>query len=81
MRVAPQRGDDSPRPEALLALQRAVRTLRAIRERYEVGRNVDGRYVRAYSVQVALGHADMLWVSAAIVALERGLGAGGNGAG
>lgn len=52
-------------------LEQAVRTLRAIRERYEMGRNVDSAYVPAYSVQVALGYADMFWITAAIEALEK----------
>lgn len=52
-------------------LQQAVRTLRAIRQRYETGCNAGSDYVRSYSVQVALGHADMFWISAAIDALEK----------
>ena len=51
-------------------LQQAVRTLRAIRQRYEAGSNAGSGYVRSYSVQVALGYADMLWITAAIEALE-----------
>jgi hypothetical protein len=47
-----------------------MRTLRAIRESYETGRYVDPAYVRAYSVQVTLGYADMFWITAAIEALE-----------
>jgi hypothetical protein len=52
-------------------LQQAIRTLRALRQRYEVERNVGSDYVRAYSVQVALGYSDMHWISAAIEALEK----------
>ena len=52
-------------------LQQALRTLRAIRQRYEIGRSASSDYVRSYSVQVALGYADMLWVTAAIEALEK----------
>lgn len=55
------------------SLKRAVRTLRAIRERYETGRNRDSTYARAYSVQVAVGHADMLWITAAIEAMEKAI--------
>ncbi len=51
-------------------LEQALRTLRAIRQRYEAGRNVGSGYVRSYTVQVALGYADMLWITAAIDALE-----------
>lgn len=52
-------------------LQQAVRTLRAIRQRYEAGRNADFGFVRTYSVQVALGYADMRWITAAIEVLEK----------
>jgi hypothetical protein len=61
-------------PENQVRLQQAVRTLRAIRQRYEMGRNVDSDYVRAYSLQVALGYADMFWITAAIEALEKAIG-------
>ncbi len=54
-----------------MSLQQAVRTLRAIRQRYEIGRTVDSDYVRAYRVWVALGYADMFWITAAIEALEK----------
>lgn len=63
-------------PDSQVSLQQAVRTLRAIQESYEMGRNVDSDYVRAYSLQVALGYADMLWITAAIEALERVIAAG-----
>jgi hypothetical protein len=39
-----------------------------------MGRNVDSDYVRAYSLQVALGYADMFWITAAIEALEKAIG-------
>jgi hypothetical protein len=54
-------------------LQQAVRTLRAIRQRYEAGRNADFGFVRSYSVQVALGYADMRWITAAIEVLEKAI--------
>jgi hypothetical protein len=60
-------------PASQVSLQRAVRILRAVRERYETGCDVHSAYVRAYSVQVALGCADMLWITAAIEALEKQL--------
>ncbi len=60
-------------PESQVSLQRAVRTLRAIRERYESGHKVGSGYVRAYSVQVAFGYADMLWITAVIKALEKAI--------
>jgi hypothetical protein len=52
-------------------LQHALRTLRGIRQRYESRRDVGSGYARSYSMQVALGHADMLWITAAIEALEK----------
>jgi hypothetical protein len=67
---------DSSTGAALIAgrLQQAVRTLRGIRHRYETGRDVGSGYVRPYSMQIALGHADMLWITAAIEALEKAVG-------
>jgi len=50
-------------------LQKAVRTLRAIRQRYETGRNARPD-ARCYSVQMAVGFGDMAWIAAAIEALE-----------
>jgi hypothetical protein len=52
-------------------LNQALRTLRAIQQRYETGRKVDSGYIRSYTVQMALGYADMLWIAAAIEALEK----------
>ena len=49
--------------------EQALRTLRAIRQRYAAGRNLG--YGRSYTVQVALGYGDMLWITAAIEALEK----------
>ena len=57
-------------------LQQAVRTLRGIRQRYEAGRNAGSDYVRAYTLQVALGYADMIWLTAAIEALEKAIDGG-----
>ena len=56
-------------------LQQALRTLRAIRQRYETGRNAGSGYVRCDSVQVAWGYADMPWIIAAIEALEKAVAA------
>ena len=50
-------------------LNQALRTLRAIQQRYETGSNVESGYIRSYTVQMALGYADMLWIAAAIEAL------------
>jgi len=52
-------------------LNQALRTLRAIQQQYETGSNVDSGYIRSYTVQMALGYADMLWIAAAIEALEK----------
>jgi len=54
-------------------LHQALRTLRAIRHRYETGSHMGADYVRPYSVQVALGYADMRWITATIEALERSI--------
>jgi hypothetical protein len=52
-------------------LQQALRTLRAIRQRYETGRDTGSGYLRFDSIHVALGYADMLWITAVIEALEK----------
>jgi len=56
--------------ERQASLQRALHTLRAIWQRYEIERagNSD---LRARVVHVALGHSDMCWITAAIGALGR----------
>jgi hypothetical protein len=51
-------------------LKQALRTLRAIRQRYETGSDAGSGYMRSYTVQIGLGYADMLWIAAAIEALE-----------
>ena len=51
-------------------LEQAIRTLRAIRQRYETESDVSSGRRRSYIVQVALGYADMRWLAAAIEALE-----------
>ena len=52
-------------------LEQALRTLRAIQQRYETGSAAGSGYVRSYTVQVALGYADVLWIAAVIEALEK----------
>jgi hypothetical protein len=52
-------------------LEQAIRTLRGIRQRYETESDADTGRRRSYTVQVALGYADMRWIAAAIEALER----------
>ena len=58
------------------SLLRAVRTLRGIRERYETEHKADSPHVRAHSVLVALGYADLVWLTAAIDALEKSIAEG-----
>jgi hypothetical protein len=52
-------------------LEQALPTLRGIRQRYETGRDAGSGYLRSYTVQVALGYADMLWIATAIEALDK----------
>ena len=52
-------------------LEQALRTLRAIRQRYETESDGSAGRKRSYSVQVALNYSDMLWITATIEALER----------
>jgi hypothetical protein len=51
-------------------LEQALRTLRAIRQRYETESDASSGRKRSYSVQVALNYSDMLWITATIEALE-----------
>ena len=52
-------------------IEQAVRSLRAIRQRYETESSAGSGRRRSHTVQVALGYADMLWITAAVEALER----------
>ena len=72
------RHNDGSPSESQVSLQQALRTLRAIRQRYETGRSTSSDYARSYSVQIALGYADMLWITAAIEALEKAVAANAN---
>jgi hypothetical protein len=65
-RPATGRPRELPDPRAR---ERALHTLRAIRQRYEAGRNAHPE-ARFYSVQMAVDYGDMSWISAAIQALE-----------
>ena len=51
-------------------LEQALRTLRAVRQRFEMESNAGSGRRRSYTVQVAFGYADMRWITAAIEALE-----------
>ena len=57
-----------------MSLQRALSTLRAVRQRYETGRNAYPD-ARSYSVHVAVDHGDVAWITAAIEAVERAIAA------
>ena len=54
------------------SLQQALRTLRAIRQRYEIDRSRNSS-TRFLSIQVALGYADKCWITAAIEAVEKAI--------
>jgi hypothetical protein len=57
------------------SLQRALRTLRAVRQRYEKGRNAHPD-ARSYSLHVVVDHSDVAWITAAIEAVEKAIAAG-----
>jgi hypothetical protein len=67
-------------PESQVSLEQALRTLRALRQRYETARNGNAN-VCFLSIQVALAYTDMSWLSAAIEALEKVIVAGAAEAG
>lgn len=52
-------------------IQQALCALRGIRQRYEAGRNTGSDHMRPCNLQVTLDYGDMLWIAAAIEALER----------
>ena len=58
--------------ESQASLRRALRTLRAIRQRYAIGREAHP-VARFYTIQVGLGCGDMLWLSAVIETVERAI--------
>ena len=53
-------------------LQHALRTLNAVRERYEIGRH-DYPDARFYRVHVVVERGDLAWLAATIDALERAI--------
>jgi len=58
--------------ESQLKLRQALRTLRALRQRYETARN--GNASACFlSIQVALDNTGMCWLTAAIEALEKAI--------
>jgi hypothetical protein len=56
-------------------LERAVNTLRAIRQRYEMERHLRPE-AESGTVHAAFGDGDMAWIAAAIEALETELASG-----
>jgi len=58
--------------ESQVSLQLALRTLRGIRQRYEIdrARNSDARFL---TMHVAVGYADLCWINAAIEVLEESI--------
>ena len=58
--------------ESQVSLQRALRTLRAVRQRYETGRNAHAD-ARFYGVHVVVDHGDVAWIAAAIEAVEKAI--------
>ena len=61
--------------EGQASLQRALRTLRAVRQRYETGRNAHPD-ARSYRVHVVVDHGDVAWITTAIEAVEKAIVAG-----
>jgi hypothetical protein len=55
-----------------LNLQHALRTLNAVRERYEIGRH-DYPDARSYRVHVVVERGDLAWLAATIDALEKAI--------
>ena len=73
MTAMPGRCDDIGRStQSQLNLQQALRTLRALRQRYEMACNGNSNS-RFLSIQVALSYTDMSWITAAIEALEKAI--------
>jgi hypothetical protein len=71
----PNRRNESKSSESQVSLQRALNTLRAVRQRYETGRNAHPD-ARSYSVHVVVDHGDVAWITATIEAVEKAIAAG-----
>jgi hypothetical protein len=71
----PTRLNDRNPSESEVSLQRALRTLSSIRQRYELARHVhpDAPFLR---VDVVVEGSDVAWLSATIEALEKAIAAG-----
>jgi hypothetical protein len=70
----PNRHNETKPSESQVSLQRALRTLRAVRQRYDTGRNAHPD-ARSYSVHVVVDHGDVAWITAAIEAVEKAIAA------
>ena len=70
----PNRLNERNPSERQLSLQRAMRTLSAIRQRYEVGHHAHPD-ARSYSVEVVVDDGDVAWITATIEALEKTIAA------
>jgi hypothetical protein len=55
-----------------VSLERALRTLRGVRQRYETGRNAHPD-ARSYSVHVVVDYGDVAWITTAIEAVEKAI--------
>ena len=73
-RDANRRNETKP-SESQVSLQRALSTLRAVRQRYETG-HTSHPDARSYSVHVVVDHGDVAWITAAIEAVEKAIAAG-----
>ena len=68
-------GNDGNPPKSQMDFRHALRTLRAIRQRYATGcASHPGE--RFYSVLVPFGSGDMFWLTAAIESLEKTIAGG-----
>jgi hypothetical protein len=69
-------GHNETKPsEIQMSLERALRTLRGVRQRYETGRNAHPD-ARSYSVHVVVDNGDVAWITAAIEAVQKAIAAG-----
>jgi hypothetical protein len=71
----PNRHNETKPSESYVSLERALRTLRGVRQRYETGRNAHPD-ARSYSVHVVVDYGDVAWITAAIEAVEKAIAVG-----
>ena len=70
----PNSHNETKPSESQVSLQRALRTLRGVRQRYETGSNAHPD-ARSYSVHVVVDYGDVAWITAAIEAVEKAIAA------